>query len=339
MMAERPCLAFALHPGRTQHVFTPALRSRLDACCVVLDHEPLRRLDDDRAIGLLAQAEILITGWGCPRVDRSTLTRARKLKLIAHSAGSVRHFLDPHLFDLGITLSHAAAANAQPVAEYALAAILFANKRAFCFNRMYGETRARGPELVSLTNAPLGNYRSSVGLIGASRIGRRVIELLRPFDVDILLYDPFVSPDEARTLGVRLETLDALLESAQVVSLHAPSLASTHHMIDARRLALIRDGATLVNTARGALIDQAALEAELRTGRFQAVIDVTDPEIPDPDSPLYDMPNVFLTPHIAGALGTERERLGELTVTEVERWVEGQPLRHVVTPDRFDLIA
>lgn len=97
-------------------------------------------------------------------------------------------------------------------------------------------------------------------------------------------------------------------------------------MIDNRQLALMKDGATLINTARGALVDEAALIEKLQSGAINAVIDVTDPEIPDENSPLYDLPNVFLTPHIAGAIGLERMRLGEMAVDEVARFLEGRPL-------------
>src|SRR5690606_36207563 len=139
------------------------------------------------------------------------------------------------------------------------------------------------------------------GIVGASHIGRRVIDLLKPLECDVLLYDPYVRPGDPITREAKLTSLDDLIARSDVVSLHAPSLPSTRHMIGRRELALMRDGATLINTARGALVDEGALVATLETGRVHAVIDVTDPEIPPPDSPLYRLPNVFLTPHIAGA--------------------------------------
>ena len=146
----------------------------------------------------------------------------------------------------------------------------------------------------------------------------------------MLVSDPYVEG------GVEL---DALLAASDVVSLHAPSLPSTRHMLDARRLALLRDGATLINTARGALIDQDALVAELVSGRIDAVIDVTEPEVLPPDSPLYDLPNVVLTPHIAGALGVEVRRLGDSALDELERYARGEPFAHPVTRADLDGIA
>jgi len=159
------------------------------------------------------------------------------------------------------------------------------------------------------------------------------------FDLAVLLYDPFVTPDEAAALGVEPVRLDALLERADVVSLHAPSLPGTRHMLDARGLARMGDGATLINTARGGLVDQVALEAELVSGRIDAVIDVTEPEVLPATSPLYGLPNVLLTPHIAGALGLERQRLGALVADEVERYVRGEPLRHRVEVQMLEHMA
>lgn len=140
-------------------------------------------------------------------------------------------------------------------------------------------------------------------------------------------------------MGVRNLPLDDVIGRADVLSLHAPALESTRHMIDARRLALLRDGCTLINTARGSLIDQAALTRELVSGRISAVIDVTEPEVLPATSPLYNLPNVLLTPHIAGAVGRERERLGEMAVAEVERFVKGQPLAHQVAAATLHLQA
>jgi len=136
-----------------------------------------------------------------------------------------------------------------------------------------------------------------------------------------------------------LVELDDLLRRSDVVSLHAPSLPETQHLLDARRLALLRDGTVLVNTARGALVDGAALSKELVAGRIDAVIDTTDPEILPVDSPLYELPNVFLTPHIAGAMGTETQRMATLALDEIERFANGEPLAHEVKLEDFARIA
>ena len=245
--------------------------------------------------------------------------------MIAHAAGTVKDHLTPAVWQRNIRVTSAAAANAVPVAEFTLAAILFANKQVFQFQQRYRQVREF--RWWAAEYPGVGNYRKTVGIVGASHVGRKVMELLRPLDFSVLLTDPFVDAATAAALGgVKIE-LDELLRAADIVSLHAPALPETRHLIDARRLGLMRDGATLINTARGALVDHSALEAELQAGRIYAVIDTTEPEVLAPASPLYDLPNVFLTPHIAGSLGTETQRMASLAVDEVERYVRGEPLR------------
>jgi phosphoglycerate dehydrogenase-like enzyme len=315
----------------------PAHLERLVSLCEVPDPEPLARLDEPRAEALLAKAQALLTSWGCPPLDANLLDRAPGLRLVAHAGGTVKNHVTMECYDRGILVSSAAAANALPVAEYTLAAILFANKRVFQLQRRYRELRAF--RFWSRETPGLGNFRKRVGLIGASRIGRRVIALLRPFDLEVCVADPTLDQAAARELGVELLDLDVLLASCDVVSLHAPLLPSTRGLLDARHLSLLRDGATLINTARGGLVDAAALEAELRSGRIDAVLDTTEPEILPADSALYDLPNVWLTPHIAGSMGNETERLVDLALDEIERWVRGQPLAHPVARDNWETTA
>jgi phosphoglycerate dehydrogenase-like enzyme len=152
-----------------------------------------------------------------------------------------------------------------------------------------------------------------------------VIELLRPFDLDVLLYDPYVDGPEAARLGVRLTSLDELCASSSVVSVHAPQLPETHHLIGAAQLSAMATGTTLINTARGSLIDEGALLPELTSGRLNAVLDVTEPELPPAHSPLYELPNVLLTPHVAGSLGNELHRMADEALDELERYAAGLP--------------
>jgi phosphoglycerate dehydrogenase-like enzyme len=329
--AKAPFLAFAFGPIGIGQLFSADDLARLAGVCRVDDGAPLQ--DFSAATGAaLSETEILVTGWGCPRIDARALEAMPRLRLIAHAAGSVKHLVAPEVFERGIAVINAADANAIPVAEFTLAAILFANKQVFRFQRDYSQRRS----YVALHESPdnnAGNWRKRVGIVGASRIGRRVIDLLRPHALDMLLHDPLVDEDEARRLGVRLVPLPELMVTSDTVSLHAPLLPGTRGMIDAGMLALMRDGTTLINTARGGLIDTEALERELVSGRLSAVLDVTEPETPPASSPLYTLENVLLTPHIAGAIGSERQRLGALVADEVARYLRGEPLRHAVTPE------
>jgi phosphoglycerate dehydrogenase-like enzyme len=185
----------------------------------------------------------------------------------------------------------------------------------------------------------VGNRAKRVGLVGASRVGRLVIELLRPFELEVVLCDPFVSEAQAAALGVRKVELDELLETCAVTSLHAPLLPETTGMIGKRELARMPDGATLINTARGRVCDAEALEAELVSGRISAVLDTTEPDpLPD-DNPLRGRDNVFLTPHIAGSLGTELPRMAALAIEEIGRFARGEPLLHEVSERDMERIA
>lgn len=336
-MARRPTAVLAMAPRLTEGLIAPAQLARLRELCDVPDPAPLARFDDPRAEALLARAEVLLTGWGCPPLDAPVLAAAPALRAVVHAAGTVKNHVTPACFERGIRVVSAAAANAVPVAEYTVAAILFAGKRLFRLQRRYREVR--GFRMWGEEVPDPSNYRKVVGVVGASRIGRRVLELLRPFDLARLLHDPTLDPAAARELGAEPVALDELLRRADVVTLHAPALPATRHLLDARRLALLRDGAVLVNTARGSLVDGDALTRELASGRIDAVLDVTEPEVLPADSPLYDLPNVFLTPHVAGALGTEWARLVELALDEIGRLVRGEALQHEVRPEDWDRIA
>ncbi|KUL22309.1 hydroxyacid dehydrogenase [Streptomyces regalis] len=331
-MIQRPHAMFAMSAENVPQVFPPEVLQRLresvdiDPSLVAEDHEDFA---DPRFKDALARTEILVTGWGCPRLDAAVLDSAPKLRAVLHSAGSVKGLATPELWRRGIAVSSAAVANAVPVAEYTLAMILLAGKDLFAArDRLRTERAFPGWGLVP----GIGNYGRRVGVIGASRIGRRVIELLRPFDLRVSLSDPYVDEAGAAALDVPLLPLDDLLRSSDVVTVHAPETPETHHLVGPRELALMPDGAVLINTARGALVDHYALIAELSTGRLSSILDVTDPEPLPADSPLYDLPNAFITPHLAGSQGNEVARLGRSVAEEAERLLSGGRLAYPVDP-------
>ncbi|MEV2210156.1 hydroxyacid dehydrogenase [Streptomyces sp. NPDC050997] len=324
---QPPRAVFAMDPVHLPLLFPPPLMTRLTGAAELDPALVVRDFTDPAAADALARAEVLITGWGCPRLDTGVLATAPRLRTVLHAAGSVRSLVGEALWERGITVSSAVTGNALPVAEYTLAMILLAGKDTFTHRERF---RADHTYLTPAETASTGNVGRRIGVIGASRVGRRLLELLRPFDFSVLLHDPYVSPAEAAALGAELLPLEDLLGQSDIVSLHAPDIPETYRMLDAGRLALIRDGGVLVNTSRGALIDPDALTGELVSGRLHAILDVTEPEPLPADSPLYRLPNVFLTPHIAGSLGNELERLGRIVVEELERLVAGLPPAHEV---------
>ena len=335
---RRPKALLAYDPARNPDTLGATQRARLERLVNLERAIPIQDFTTGEARAALADCEIVITGWGAPHVSAQVLAEAPKLRLIAHLAGSVKDLIDPSAWERGILVTSAASANAEPVAEYTLAAILFGNKHAFELRDLYRRER-RSLRPVRDYAAGIGNLGKTIGLIGASRVGRRVIARLEPFDFAILVADPYLSPAEAGALGVRLVELDELLRESDVVSLHAPATAQTRRLLDRRRLGLMRPGALLINTARGSLVDHDALIDATRDGRLRAILDVTDPEPLPADSPLYDMPGVFLTPHIAGAQGGEVHRLTDSILDEIERYAAGEPLVFALAADELEYSA
>ncbi|MFI7132280.1 hydroxyacid dehydrogenase [Nonomuraea sp. NPDC050153] len=315
--------AFAMHGGLFGELFPDDVRERLaglvDAPDAVLPHLG----------GTLADVDVLITGWGCPRIDVAVLERAPRLRAIAHAAGSVKEHVTAEVFERGIIVSSAAAANAVPVADYTMSMLVLAAKSVPRRIRGYaagGWPDGPRPGGVPTPGERAGLGAATVGVIGASRVGRLVIERLRGYGVTPLLSDPFVDARRARELGCEPVGLDDLCRRADLVTVHAPALPETYQLLDGRRLGLLPDGATLVNTARGTLVDTEALTGECVSGRLNAILDVTDPEPLPAGHPLLSAPGVWVTPHVSGARGGELRALGEYAVGEVERFVTGRPL-------------
>lgn len=289
------------------------------------------------ALDLLARAEIVITGWGSDLLTGDLIAQAPHLKLVVHSAGTVRKVVSPDAFARGVRVSSQTSLNATPVAEYTLAMILLSAKDVFRSARLYGQMRAFIDREKHFSHA--GVYRRKVGFIGLSLISRQTIDLLRPFGTEMMVFSRHLGAAEAAELGVRAVSLEELMSSAEVISLHSADTPANYRMLGAEQLALIQDGATFINTARGRLVDQDALIAELRTGRFDAILDVADPDVTVPDSPLWEMDNVLLTPHFAGSVGQELFRLGNGVVTDIENYLTEQPLGGEITAETYSARA
>jgi phosphoglycerate dehydrogenase-like enzyme len=267
-------------------------------------------------------------------MDGGFLAAAPNLRVVLYGAGSIRRVAPPAFWERGLRITSAYAANAVPVSEYALAAILFSLKRGWHF----AFSAQRENALPRQGQVP-GVYGSTVGLVTLVMVGRLVRERLRPFDLRVVAYDPFVTPEEAHVLGVDLVSLEDLFASSDVVSLHV-LLPETEGMILGSHLASMKLNTTLINTSRGAVVREAEMVEVLgERPDLWAVLDVTPPEPPEPDSRLFDLLNVVLTPHIAGSLGNECRRMGRLVVDELRRYVAGEPLKHEITRERAALMA
>ncbi|MFF9017439.1 hydroxyacid dehydrogenase [Streptomyces sp. NPDC014870] len=309
-----------MRPGLLPLLFPEDLMVRLNRCLDLGSPDAFHDLRGRRGRSALARAEVLVTSWGCTPLDDELLDAAPRLKAVIHAAGSVKHHLSEEAWRRGILVSSAADANIEPVVDFTIAMITLAGKRALPLAARY----ARG-HLPALRDSP-GNDGRVVGVVGASRIGRGVIARLRTSGFRVLVHDPYLTPEEARRLDAEPSDLDTLCACSDIVSLHAPDLPETRHLIDARRLSLMTDGAILINTARGSLVDTEALVQHCGSGRIDAVLDVTDPEPLPSGHPLFALPNVVITPHLAGVQGNEIRRFGSYATAEVERYTHGQRL-------------
>ncbi|WNI21001.1 hydroxyacid dehydrogenase [Streptomyces sp. ITFR-16] len=333
----RPRAALAMRPQTADALLDAGSLAALARVC---DLAPLPVLDDfttDRARAVLADTELLVTGWGCPPLDAAALASAPRLRAVVHTAGSVRGHITDACWERGIEVSSAAAANALPVAEYTVAMILLSGKRALERARDYRSRRLRDDWLT--TSSQVGNYGRTVGILSASLIGRRVIELLRPYDLRVLLHDPYVSEAEAEALGVAAVGLDELFALSDVVSVHTPLLPATRGLVSRELLMSMRPDGVLLNTSRGAVIDQDALTDVLRLGRIRAILDVTDPDALPAGHPLWECENALITPHLAGSQGNEWQRLVDLAVGEAGRWAAGDGFAHPVRRERLAFLA
>jgi phosphoglycerate dehydrogenase-like enzyme len=271
---------------------------------------------------ILSEIDVLFSGWGAPRIDEAFLAAAPRLKAIFYGAGAINGWVTRAVWERKVVVTTANQANAIPCAEYTLSTILFSLKHGWKLSRE--KHVHRGFQIRS--DIP-GNYRSVVGLVGMGTVACLVARMLAPFNMTILTHDPFLSVEKAEALGVINVGLQELFDRSDVVSLHAPSTPATEGMIGSELLRSMKRGATFINTARGKVVRENELIDVLeRRPDLQAVLDVTETEPLSADSPLITLPNVVLTPHIAGSQGRECQRMGDYMVEELDRYMRGVPL-------------
>jgi phosphoglycerate dehydrogenase-like enzyme len=334
---SRPRAALAMGPDAAAAIVDTAVLAAFAEVCDLDPGPVLTSFGTPRARAVLAHTEVLITGWGCPPLDPEALGAAPRLRAVVHTAGSIRGHITPHCWDRGIEVSSAAAANALPVAEYTVAMILLSGKRVLERAREYRETRRADGWL--RTPQTVGNFGRTVGILSASLIGRRVLGLLRPYDLQLLLHDPFVTEADAAALGAERVSLPELFARSQTVSIHTPLLPETRGLVSRDLIGSMPADAVLINTARGAVADQEAVAEAAAAGRIRAILDVTDPEALPAGHPLWNCENVLITPHLAGSQGNEWRRLTAAAVAEVGRWAAGDGFAHPVRREQLGLLA
>jgi len=277
---------------------------------------------------LLEGVDVIFSGWGAPKLDREFLNAAPSLKAVFYGAGSVRTVVTPDFWEADIPITSAWKMNAIPVAEYTLSQILFCLKLGWQHNH-YREIR---PPI----RLPVhGAYHSTVGLIGMGAIAKLVRNLLLNHDIKVLVHDPFVSQKTAKEWNVELVSLNEIFKRSSVVSLHCPDLPTTTGMIKREHFESMPQWASFINTARSATVRHTDLCDVLeKRADLWAILDVTEDATEEEFKRLVDLPNAVLTPHIAGSVGPECHRMGQLMVDELGRFLDGKPMKYQLLEER-----
>jgi len=311
-------------------------RDRRDRIAAVCDVHPrtITAQNFSSEIAALADLEVIFSTWGMPGLTENQIALMPKLRAVFYAAGSVKAFAIPFL-DRGIVVVSAWAANGVPVAEFVLAQTLLANKGYFRNIRDCGSPSTR-----STAFRGSGNFHATVALLGAGMIGKKVIELMKPFCLRVIVFDPFLSQAEADRLGVEKVSLADAFQRGMVVSNHLANVPATRGLLRREHFSVMPENAVFINTGRGATVVETDLIDVLRTRPdLTALLDVTDPEPPPAASPFYDLPNVLLSSHIAGSIGNEVTRMADTVIKEFHIWRNGAPLRYAVTREQLDTMA
>jgi len=325
-----------------EYVFSEECLEKLISKFDVTFNELGRDYTSDEVAEKIEGFDALITGWGSPPLGKTVFENADRLKIIAHSAGSIKYMLSRavvrnHIIPRRICVCNAPKAIAYNVAETTLGLLIMTSHRLVDHIISVREGSVwRDPTIPRTVRSV---YGSTIGIVGASTVGRQVIRLLKPFDVEILVYDPYLSEAEAEQLHIEKVSLEELFGRSDFVSVHAPMTEKTYHMIDERHFSLLHDGAILVNTSRGKVIDQGALKRQCETGRVLVALDVTDPEPLPEDSPLRKLKNVMITPHIAGQGSYGMGKIGEMTLQALEDFFAGRKVENEVDLKKYDVLA
>jgi phosphoglycerate dehydrogenase-like enzyme len=326
-----PKIGVVIHGPLRDKLFDQSTKNHLSELGEVAWTDSDQILSTPEAATILHGCAIGVGSWQTPFPDAELMAACPDLRLWIHAAGSVKAFFGPHLDGRELAIASCAPAIAECVAEMVVGDLIVGLKRVLDNGAANRGGKVSKPENSKVLSS------SVVGVVGASQVGRHVLEYLRPFRPEVLLYDPFISSEEARQLGARkVDDVDELCARSDAVTIHTPLLPATRHLMGRAQFQTMRDDAIFINCSRGGCVDEAALIEELEKGRLFAFLDVSDPEPALPNSPLRRLSNVVYTSHIAG--GPEW-KIGHQVADDIEAWIQNRPLRMQVTPEMLDRIA
>jgi len=318
-------------------VLAPETLAELRSFADVTLNEDGRNWDAEALCARLPGVDAILGSWGLPQLTSEVLSQADRLSFVAYAAGSIKPFMTDAAYDRGIRVTHAAARIAESVADITLVLAMMGLRRPQDFDRRL-KSGEPWPDGRAVDTYEIRG--KTVGLLGLGYVGRRTAALFQAVGAQVWGYDPYVDEAAMAALGVRKVALDDLLRGCKVVSVHLPITPETRHLLGARELSLIRDGAVFINTSRAWVVDQEALLDQLRTGRFWAALDVYEPEPLPVDSPLRTLHNVVLTPHVAGLTRDSYLGLTREMVDEIRRlFVTHEPIRYEITRERLAHMA
>ena len=325
----RPRLLVSAGPDLFASFFPPAHESRLGR---LFSWERVGARTTNMAFTRkLATVDGLVTTWDSPHFGEDLLQIAPKLSMIAHCGGEVKSRFAASLFDQ-LTITNAPNPMARATAELGAAFLAYCARDVDRYrdalrkpsNRVYSDLHLHG------TSEYLAGRE--VAMIGFGRVGRALVDLLRGFDIRWLVYDPFAPPSLSDRYQVAFAGLKPLLRRAELLVLTAALTDRTRGLLDQKALAMLPDGAVIINIARSGLIDLAALTREVRRKRLRCALDVSDPAEPLPvKHPLRKMPGAIVTPHIAGSSHQVRQQIATTIMDDLDNFFRGKPVKNRVT--------
>jgi phosphoglycerate dehydrogenase-like enzyme len=279
----------------------------------------------------LAIADALVTTWDSPNFGDELLQLAPNLRVIAHCGGEVKKRFGGSLLDR-LTVTTAPDPMARATAELGAALILYCGRGVDCYREESGKPTNRIYDQVHLHGTPESLIGREVGMIGFGRIGRTIVDLLCGFDFQWRVFDPYAPREMSKTYPIQFAGLRSVLVRSTLLVLTAALTDQTRGILDRNNLSRLPDGATVINVARGGLLDLDALTREVRSGRLRCAIDVTDPVEPlPPKHPLRRLPGAIVTPHIGGGSEKARHEMADDLINDLERFFREDSVKHRVT--------
>lgn len=319
--------------------FTPENIELANSLGDIVWNETGEKLDIESVKDKIADCDVYVTTWGSPRLDEEILKYAPNIKLLCHLCGTVVPVVSDEQWERGIRVITGNEYFAESVAEGTIAYMLTALREIPRYAHQLKSLRQwKSNDGNDYTNGLLGK---TVGIVSYGTIAKHLVRMLQVFRVKIKVYDIVDIPaEDKQKYGIEQVSLEELFLTSDIVSVHTPYNPNTYHLINEKHFSLIKDGGLFINTSRGPVIDQIALTNELKKGRFTALLDVYDPEPPELNDPLFDLPNVIMIPHMAGPTVNLRQVITHDLLLESKNFIDnGGELPHEILREKAEQMS